>query len=80
MIILPGLGLTVSSSEGYWVKEEDYVIKGFHYEGKSWVTAAPSKGYYNAIEKVEREGEEVEREREIQTIHISYYTTVPWAI
>ena len=46
------------------------------------MTAAPSKGYYNAIEKVEREGEEVEREREreIQTIHISYYTTVPWAI
>ena len=31
------------------------------------MTAAPSKGYYNAIEKVEREGEEVERERERDT-------------
>lgn len=35
------------------------------------MTAAPSKGYYNTIEKVEREGEEVERERKRYRQYIS---------
>ena len=37
------------------------------------MTAAPSKGYYNAIEKVEREGEEVERERDTDNTHLLLY-------
>uniref|UniRef100_A0A1X7VV49 BRCT domain-containing protein n=1 Tax=Amphimedon queenslandica TaxID=400682 RepID=A0A1X7VV49_AMPQE len=43
--------LRASSKEGHWIKEEDYVIKGFHYEGKSWLTGAPLKSHNNAIEK-----------------------------
>ena len=54
------------------MKEEDHIIKGFHYEGKSWLTGAPMKSHSNAIEKVERSDC-------VQNVY-NTFIAVPWTV